>query len=98
MKDDDFFDKARKVLKMLNENREKVGELLELIDEGMPNVKSKTLGGKVFWENIVEHAGWRLQKNKLMNNCRILNPEDIRVAWGGEPPMRRAFDKMIDLA
>ena len=58
----------------------------------------ETLGGKVFWENIVEHAGWRLQKNKLMTNCRILNPEDIRVAWGGESSMRRAFDKMIDLA
>ena len=49
-------------------------------------------------ENIVDHAGWRLQKNKLMKNCRILNPEDIRVAWGGESSMRRAFDKMIDQA
>ena len=98
MKNDNFKNNALKILKLLNENREKVGELLELINEGMPNVETKTLGGKLFWENIVDHAGWRLQKNKLMKNCRILNPEDIRVAWGRESSMRRAFDKMIDQA
>ncbi|MDG1326762.1 MAG: hypothetical protein P8P49_13440 [Opitutales bacterium] len=98
MKNDNFKHNALKILKLLNENREKVGELLELIDEGMPNVETKTLGGKVFWKKIVDHAGWRLQKNKLMGNCRILNPEGIRVAWGGESSMRRAFNKMIDQA
>ena len=61
----------------------------------MPNVKTKTMGGKFFWKDVVEHDGWRLQQNKLMKNCRILDPENKRVAWGGESAMLRAFDEMM---
>ena len=89
---------AFEVLKILHENREKVGELLEFIDEGMPNVKTKTMGGKFFGKVVVEHEGWRLQQNKVMKNCRILDPANFRVAWGGESAMMRAFEKLTRTA
>ena len=48
----------------------------------------KTGGGKVFWEILEKRGGYRLQKNMLFGNCRILDEDDVRVAWGEEGPMR----------
>jgi hypothetical protein len=75
-----------KALVYLATHPEKVGELLEEAGS-MPNVKMKTMGGKVFWTDVVSQNGWRLQRNDLFGNCRILNPTDERIAWGGETEM-----------
>jgi hypothetical protein len=87
---------AAEVLKLLHENRESVGEFLEFLDVGLFNIKTKTLGGKVFWKNVLEVEGWRLQENKVMKNCRILDPENNRIAWGGHSAMLRAFEQMSE--
>ena len=80
--------------RMIVENREKLGELLEKLDLNMPNIKTKTMGGSVCWGDIVSASGWRLQRNKLFGNCRIINPENERVAWGGQSAMIDAFNKI----
>lgn len=41
-----------------------------------------TLGGKQLWTDIVVHAGYRVQQNALTGHCRLLNPQDRRLAFG----------------
>ena len=48
----------------------------------LPNIPLPTMGGKVFWKNIAEKDGWKLQKNMFTTHCRVLDPNDVRVAWG----------------
>ena len=62
------------------------------------NIVAPTLGGDVFWRDLAECCGWRLQQNAVFNNCRILDSENVRHAWGsleyleelllGNPPSR----------
>lgn len=75
----------------LANNPEKVGEVLEKVGK-MPNIKTKTMGGVIFWTDLVTHDGWRLQKNSVFGNCRILDPEDKRIAWGGESEMIKLIE------
>ncbi len=48
------------------------------------NMPLKTLGGKVWWTNNHQKGGWKLQQHILTQHYRILDPEDIRQAWGTE--------------
>lgn len=52
------------------------------------NIPFPTLGGHVFWTELDRRGGYVLQKNDVTGHCRILDAEDIRVAWGEEGPMR----------
>jgi hypothetical protein len=61
----------------------------------MPNVESPTMGGKVFWDTITSYEGWRLQKNKLTGHCRLLDPNDVRKAWGSFAAMSDAFEWLV---
>ncbi len=38
----------------------------KLIDDfpALPNINFPTMGGKVFWNDLAEENGWRVQKNK----------------------------------
>ena len=61
----------------------------------MPNVESATMGGKVFWDILVSSGGWKLQRNKLTGHCRLLDPNDVRKAWGSYSAMSDAFERLI---
>lgn len=71
-----------------------IGKFCEYIGS-MPNIESSTMGGKVFWDTITSYKGWRLQKNKLTGHCRLLDPNDIRKAWGSYSAMSDAFEWLI---
>ena len=71
---------------------EKIVDLLR--NSSMPNVPFPTMGGKVFWNELAECKGWRLQKNMITQHCRILDPDDVRRAWGGDDAMERLFGKL----
>lgn len=58
----------------------------------MPNVAMKTFGGKTFWADLANVGGWRVQENILFGNCRLLDPEDVRQAWGRKEYMVKAFE------
>ena len=77
-------------------NPQFIGKFFEYIGS-MPNVESSTMGGKVFWDTITSHEGWRLQKNKLTGHCRLLDPNDVRKAWGSFSAMSDAFEWMIGI-
>ena len=71
-----------------------IGRLLNVLDSPMPNIETPTMGGEVFWTNIANVNGWRLQKNKVFGNCRILDPNNVRKAWGGEKAILKAFKEL----
>ncbi len=48
----------------------------------LPNIPFPTLGGKVFWNTIAEQDGWKVQKNMFTQHCRVLDPNNVRKAWG----------------
>jgi len=75
-------------------NRANRGEFLEELTLEMPNVRLKTMGGNVFWDELVSAGGWKLQRNRVFGNWRILNNNNERVAWGGESAMLRAFNRI----
>lgn len=61
-------------------------ELISLLKErygtGKPNIPFATLGGKQLWSDLLIYCGWRIQESQLTGNCRLLDPEDTRQAWG----------------
>ena len=61
----------------------------------MPNIEMETSGGKVFWTDIVNVNGWRVQENSIFQNCRILDPSNVRKAWGGRESMVNAFREIV---
>lgn len=68
--------------------------LAELGD--MPNINFQTMGGKVFWNDLASYNGWRIQQNTLFKNCRILDPDNVRRAWGGIDAMEKIFEKLVN--
>ena len=81
-------------------NESLVTAFIEAVQSGalkklsMPNIPLQTMGGKVFWNELAESDGWRLQKNMVTGHCRILDPEDVRRAWGGDDAMMELFGKI----
>ncbi|MGI0480381.1 hypothetical protein ACN4EE_06285 [Geminocystis sp. CENA526] len=84
---------AIKVLTRIAEDPQCIGRLVEQIG-AMPNIPTATMGGTVFWRNIANVKGWRLQQNIIFGNCRILDPNNVRRAWGGETAMKKAFQSL----
>ena len=65
-----------------------------LKDLSMPNIPLRTNGGKVFWNELANVNGWRLQKNMVWGTCRIIDPDNVRRAWGGEEAMTKALKEL----
>lgn len=58
----------------------------------LPNINLPTLGGICFWNDLCEMNGWRIQKNTVFQQVRILDPYDVRRAWGGLSAIEKLFD------
>lgn len=70
------------------------GEYLDESTTGW-NLKLPTLGGKQFWTDYRWWYGWRVQYNSTMNHWRLLDPNDVRQAWGGRQAMLDEFEKIV---
>lgn len=46
------------------------------------NLAVKTLGGRQFWGDVRFFRGWRIQRHVLSEHYRLLDPHDVRHAWG----------------
>ncbi|HZN32985.1 MAG TPA: lipase [Pirellulaceae bacterium] len=55
------------------------------------NVPLPTLGGEQFWSDELVYQGWRIQQNVLTQHYRLLDPRDVRRAWGTAEQCRAAF-------
>lgn len=52
------------------------------IEQGPLNLPFSTGGGKQFWTDVDYCQGWRIQQNAVTGHCRLLDPTDVRQAWG----------------
>lgn len=88
--------KYAKALRLLAQN----SGLLDLCKNeiSMPNIPFPTLGGEVMWNTLASEGGWRLQQNMLTQHARILNSDDIRVAWGSLSAMDKLISRIINAA
>ena len=55
------------------------------------------MGGKVFWLTLKDVNGWKLQRNSFTQHYRILDPDNIRQAWGNEKAMLRLFSQFNNI-
>jgi hypothetical protein len=78
---------------MIAANPKLIGKLCELLGT-MPNIDFPTMGGHFFWSTLAESDGWKLQKNTFTDHCRLLNPNNIRKAWGSESAMISALESL----
>lgn len=60
----------------------------------MPNIDFPTLGGRLWWDTLATERGWRIQRNKLFKQFRILDEQNFRRAWG----WRRGMERMLENA
>ena len=49
-----------------------------------------TLGGLTFWIDVAEIGGWRMQRNIFIGHWRLLDPRNVRRAWG-------VNERMVDI-
>lgn len=84
-------------LALLKEGLSILSEMPSLINDfpTLPNINFQTMGGKVFWNDLAEENGWRVQKNSITGHCRILDNNDVRRAWGGEKAIMNFFTKLV---
>lgn len=87
--------KKEELFKIAIELIAKNPELLANLGD-MPNINFSTKGGKVFWNDLASYNGWRIQQNTLFKNCRILDPNNVRRAWGGMAAMEKIFEKLVN--
>ena len=50
--------------------------------DDVPNVDTPTFGGKQFWTDEFIYHDWRIQRQVLSSHYRLLDPENVRRAWG----------------
>lgn len=75
----------------------KTPELLKILEEelSMPNIPMPTMGGHVFWTVLAQANGWTMQQNMFTHHARILDQNNVRVAWGTVNGMYRALDRLL---
>ena len=77
------------ILKIIEENPRLLSEMGDC-----PNLEIPTRGGKVFWKDIKEINGWRLQYNFITGLSRIVDESNIRKAWGTPVIMAEKFKRL----
>lgn len=60
----------------------------------LPNRRHKTMGGEYCWDTIASAGIFRLQKNRIIGNCRILDPRNVCVDYGLEDKMRARLKEL----
>ncbi|MBQ9418772.1 MAG: SHOCT domain-containing protein, partial [Synergistaceae bacterium] len=62
----------------------------------MPNIPFPTMGGLIFWNNLAECNGWKLQQNMITQHARIIDSDDVRIAWGTLDEMKDLLEEMAN--
>ncbi len=70
-------------------------------DEMIPNwakiqIDTPTMGGRQLWGDILFFQGYRLQHNVVTGHYRLLDPGDIRRAWGTREDCLEALQRIRD--
>jgi hypothetical protein len=51
------------------------------------------MGGTLFWKDVAEIKGWRMQKHIFTEHWRLLDPKNMRYAWGVKGKIMDIFVK-----
>ena len=54
------------------------------LEGGQPNFHLPTMGGLQLWADVAWADGWRVQRHVWTRHHRLLDPSNVRRAWGGE--------------
>jgi hypothetical protein len=60
---------------------------------GLPNLALRTLGGAQLWADVAWSDGWRIQRHAWTGHHRLLDPSNVRRAWGSEAACRSALER-----
>ncbi len=60
------------------------------------NFPTKTMGGQQFWTDVHFAGGWHIQRNSVTEHFRLLDPRDVRQAWGTLEQCRSVLNAMRD--
>lgn len=58
------------------------------------NVPMKTLGGRQLWGDVHFFRGWTIQQNVYTGHFRLLDPRDVRYAWGSFDKCKARLDEI----
>lgn len=59
----------------------------------LPNLRMPTLGGVQFWTDLEWRRGWRVQHNAVTGHYRLLDPANVRYAWGNRAACQQELDR-----
>jgi hypothetical protein len=62
---------------------------------GHLNWKTRTFGGQQFWTDLRYAGGWRIQVNSETDHHRLLDPKNVRHAWGNQLHCQQLLDQKI---
>lgn len=71
-------------MRQLFKSADEIEDFIKVTNFSEINLAMETLGGQIFYENIVDLYGWKVQQHKLLglqNHYRILDNHNIRRAW-----------------
>jgi hypothetical protein len=57
------------------------------------NLQLPTIGGRQFWTDHRWQKGWRIQQNAITGHWRLLDPGNVRVAWGSRAACEQELDR-----
>ena len=63
--------------------------------QGFLNWQLKTLGGSQFWSDVRYAGNWRIQQNSETHHHRLLNQNNVRMAWGNRLHCDQKLDQAI---
>lgn len=62
-------------------------------ESGLFNLQLPTAGGKQFWTDHRWQDGWRIQQNAVTGHWRLLDPRNIRRAWGSRSACEQTLSR-----
>jgi pimeloyl-ACP methyl ester carboxylesterase len=62
---------------------------------GKANLPTPTLGGSQFWGDVRFVRGWKIQQNVFTGHHRLLDPGNVRRAWGAREACEVQLDEVI---
>jgi hypothetical protein len=62
----------------------------------LPNIEMRVLRKGIFFRVLAEFRGWTLERHVVTHLCRIVDPNNVRRAWGGERAMRALFSQLVN--
>jgi hypothetical protein len=54
----------------------------------------RTFGGEQFWSDELVYGQWRIQRHAISGHFRLLDPHNVRRAWGTDEQCRTAFAQL----